>query len=451
MRSFIMVNNCIRVLLFTSILYISCISTDDIISSADQKDDVVSPADPIEIISPQENTSFEVGEKIIFQFRQTDVGDLQGVDVYLDEQKIDITQNSPLPDMLSGEHKLKLVRGGKVIDKVIFVVVEKDVPEDSGSSEDSSKDSSSSNEEKQCATSEEHQTCSNTEVYHEIWERNARGCTTDDDCVFRDKCNAPKLVYNRANEERLESELAERTRCSEAEDRSRLAQNNVSNIAFPVSYANQLRNNAAPASPAIVFKPIPYTQFTSVEVSGHVSGVESFQKLQYHFRGRSSDTASIEGNQFRFRVEFPASNRITLYEVEVEVTLDEETRLTNKLQFNFYPEYVPDRMLLGFEDETAQSEVDRVLSCLGGWVIHHIWKKLYEVGLPEGSDIPAKIEAAERNTSVKYASPDFYIFPAQATPNPTACVSPPGGGIWRARCLEAEAGRYCASEEVSDD
>ena len=193
-----MVNNCIRVLLFSCILYISCTITDDIISSAD----------PIEIISPQENTSFEVGEKIIFQVRQTDVGDLQGVDVYLDEQKIDITQNSPLPDMLAGEHKLKLVRGGKVIDKVIFVVVEKDVPEGS----DCSSSNNSSDKKKRCPTPEEFSACSNAEVYYEILERNLRGCTTDDDCVVRNSCKHPPRVYNRLNEEQLKTELAEWSR-----------------------------------------------------------------------------------------------------------------------------------------------------------------------------------------------------------------------------------------------
>ena len=117
-----MANNYIRVLLFTSIIVfcISCAKTDDIVLHTD----------PIEIISPRDNTSFEAGEKITFQVGQTDVGNMPDVDVYLDEQKIDIAQNSPLPDMVAGEHKLRLMKDGKIVDEVTFVVVEKEGPID---------------------------------------------------------------------------------------------------------------------------------------------------------------------------------------------------------------------------------------------------------------------------------------------------------------------------------
>ena len=75
------------------------------------------------ITSPQNGSSFEAGENIVFRLEQVDV-DTQDVEVYLDGKKIDIIQDSMLPDVSPGEHKLKLVMDGKTMYEVVFHVIE---------------------------------------------------------------------------------------------------------------------------------------------------------------------------------------------------------------------------------------------------------------------------------------------------------------------------------------
>ena len=166
-----------------------------------------------------------------------------------------------------------------------------------------------------------------------------------------------------------------------------------------------------PETKVINFTPIPYTQSTSPLVIGEVQG--SFQKIRYHFKGRVFDTVRIDGNTFRFRLQLPASKHITFHEVEVEIIADQQTRFLQSLQFNFYPKYVPERMLLRFKDETIQPVVDRVISRLNGSIIHHIWKRVYVVGLPQDSDVMAKMAEAERQSRVMYAGPISISLPTR--------------------------------------
>ena len=202
-----------------------------------------------------------------------------------------------------------------------------------------------------------------------------------------------------------------------------------------------------------------YTQVNFMEVSGFVRGAEGIQEIRYYFQGEYFDTDIINGNEFRFTVGLPESKRVVLHEVAVEVDLLEEITRQNityqqKVQFTSYPEYAPDRILLRLEDETSQAEVDRVTAQLSGRIIHHIWKKLYVVGLPEDSDIPAKIEEAERETSVKYALPDSYIFPSQATPPgrlPDESTSAGGLGFLAQWGLDNDGGMTGATADADID
>ncbi len=80
------------------------------------------------IKSPANGSSFSKGEDISFQLSKTDL-DMQGIDLYLDSQKIDIRQGDMLPELSVGEHKLRLDINNKTVDEVTFTV--KKLPDES--------------------------------------------------------------------------------------------------------------------------------------------------------------------------------------------------------------------------------------------------------------------------------------------------------------------------------
>ena len=76
----------------------------------------------IQIASPQNHSSFTIGEKIPFELKQPNT-DMQDMEVYLNDQRINVN-NGEMLDLSIGEHILKLVIDSKTIDEVTFNVTE---------------------------------------------------------------------------------------------------------------------------------------------------------------------------------------------------------------------------------------------------------------------------------------------------------------------------------------
>ncbi len=208
---------------------------------------------------------------------------------------------------------------------------------------------------------------------------------------------------------------------------------------YPNYHVESLRNDIEIKLPTpIIFAPIPYTQSTLVDVRGTVrDNVSSFQELRYHYQGNAFDITNVNGNEFNFTVQIPSSNRVIFHEVTVEIVISAEESLYQNIGFNFYPEYAPNQMLIRFEKNTNQREIDRVLNILDGSIRNHIWQTLYVISFPGGSDVIAKIEEAEEEESVKYSVPDFYIFPNQTTPPADPVNDPEFNDQWGLNTIDA--------------
>ncbi len=83
----------------------------------------------IQVTSPPDGSSFAKGENIVFKLQKKDDRDIRGLNVYLDDKKVDVRHGEMLPEVSPGEHKLRLAINNKTLDEVNFTV--KKLPDES--------------------------------------------------------------------------------------------------------------------------------------------------------------------------------------------------------------------------------------------------------------------------------------------------------------------------------